>query len=1653
MQTRKVNVEITTPDGDVVFSKPDFEVPEFWSDRAATIVASKYATDDEQSALQVIGRVAAQITKWGVAQGYFGQDVSEWHEDTVLSSCKDKHNCEVCDFYGSLMDILINQRASFNSPVWFNCGVPENSPQMSACFVIPVEDNMESILNHAVVEGMIFKSGSGAGVNVSKLRAQGEKLSNKGEASGPVSFMEGWDAFAGIIKSGGKVRRAAKLVCMDVDHPDIFKFIECKQHEERKAKILIANGIDPEEAYHTVFFQNTNHSIRTTDEFMNIIRNKRDEWALVNRGDSKLTYTSARKILRAAAEVAWETGDPGIQFHDRMNSDNPVPSMGEIRSTNPCFAGDTRISTPYGYRRIIDLVALATTEGIMTDVHTEDGIISTPIAFMATGKNDILRVELSDGRVIKTTPNHNWFISGQKIPACELEPGMPIELIHQRRPKRRISADEQQLSVKEDINDYRTPGTHFIEDANFPATLTAEFAEILGHLTGDGYISDGEQYSVGWIFGTHPDESEKLHDRYKTVLNKYLPINTTTNTNGCRVLRYNRRPVLNYFVDLGFSRCKAHEKRVPEIFFKAEPPILKQYLCGYFGADGTVYGKEEEGSCSVNCASTSPELLRDIQLLLDVFNIRSWIKKMKDPGQITFADGKTYNTRATYRLSIDPEDVRSFHELIGFSVDYKNNRLASLLECRKTVKPRRKQVHIVSVVKQKRQEITYNLTEPINNLVFANGVLIAQCSEFSAVDNSSCNLASLNLVKYMNPEAEDGFDDALFRKDIHTMITAMDIMVEAAEYPTEDIRKTTIATRPLGLGFTNLGAYLMLIGLPYDSEEARETASKITKLMSYCACERSIELAKKLGPFEKFEENKETCLEITERIAGAPRGLKTHGLRNSQLTLLAPTGTISFMMDCDTTGIEPLFALRSTKQLAGGGTLELTPACVQKSFENLGDYVQDNRPPNKDISEHISDLPEAKRAIFKTANEIRWRDHILMMAACQKHLNGAISKCVTGDTLILTHEGIMPIGSFYNGETSDTFREEDIVLGSISKPQKADLFYYGGERETLKITLRDGRTIEGTPNHKLKVANSKGYTWKRLDEITGDDYVAIKLGSDIWAQETLEIGFTPPKLYGRQKRVSIPQTLDRDLGWLFGAYIADGNTTPSNWTIHITNNNGQVLSKIANIVESRFGIGARLSVDKRRGTQAVHISSKTLCMLFDWLGCGGNAETKEIPWSILQSPKEVVQSFVSGLWLDGYVRNANATVAICLKSEKIIRQLQVIMNNFGLRANIITKHNKEYNRDFFELLIHGEDLMKFSKLFTLDDPWKQETLDVHCKVLPERKHNRIYSDVVPCYRQEIKQIVLEKGTRSKYTSVFDHRTQNLSWQLVNDIYLESFDEVTKHAPGLHEICYDNIHFARVTHKEDAEAEVYDFQVPENHAFIGNGIINHNTINIPTDATVEDVEEAYMMAWKEGLKSVAVYRDGSKDMQPLTAAPEDTDEEEPDEDQWMAFRRRLPETRQSITHKFNVGGLDGYLTIGIYDDGSPGEIFIRTQKQGSTMQGVLDAFATAVSYALQYGVPLEVLVGKFVGSKFEPAGFTTNEDIKLTTSIMDYIFRWLSIQFIDEEDEDDSEPSRPSMPPNSKVQFDGPPCPKCQSVTGRSGHCYLCPQCGETTGCS
>jgi ribonucleoside-diphosphate reductase alpha chain len=1460
-------------DGGDAFFQPGVEFPTGWSLNATNIVAQKYfrgtlgTAEREWSLRQVIDRVADTITDWGVRDGYFVDDA------------------EAESFRDELKFILLHQRASFNSPVWFNIGVKGVPQQASACqpyhalvatpgglvpigklvddgaigtkvfdahgltrvvavkangvkpvlrvhtkagitldvtpdhvvwrtrrgcgsgwvtaetlrpgdqlewhrtepwgeistrtttavehveqlgempvydiqtesgeylsnhlrvhncFILSVDDTMDDILNWYREEGIIFKGGSGAGINLSRIRSSREHLHGGGTASGPVSFMRGADASAGTIKSGGKTRRAAKMVILNADHPDVEDFIWCKAIEERKARALRDAGFDMDldgKDSHSIQYQNANNSVRVTDEFMQAVLDDRD-WALraVTTGEPMKTMR-ARELMHQIAQSAWECADPGMQYDTTINRWHTASNTGRINASNPC-------------------------------------------------------------------------------------------------------------------------------------------------------------------------------------------------------------------------------------------------------------------------------------------------------------------------------------------------------------------------------------------------------SEYMHLDNSACNLASVNLLRYLH---DDGtFDVDGFTHTVEVVFTAQEILVGNADYPTEKIAETSRAFRQLGLGYANLGALLMAQGLPYDSDEGRAWASAITALMTGHAYATSAKTAARMGPFAGFAENREPMLDVLrmhraeaakideelvppellcaaqEAWDGAVELGETYGVRNSQASVLAPTGTIGLMMDCDTTGIEPDLALTKAKKLVGGGTMFIVNQTVPRALRRLGYGDEEIDAIVAYIDEHksIVGAPGFKAEhlpVFACSmgdNTIHYMGHVKMMAAAQPWISGAISKCVTGETLLATSDGLVRIGSLYRGESLDSFREEVLEVASLHGEQKTDAFYYGGTRSVREAVLRSGHRVVGTPNHRLLVARDGGLDWVRLDELAPGDWVALQYGANLWSPIPARFDdFTPTARYGNQKSVRIPSELTEELAFLLGAYASEGHTSRSNWTITITNAVDSVLERVAAAWRSEFGIDAR--IERRAGKcPQVAVSSKTIVEFFEHLGCGAGASGKRIPDAVLRSPLETVLAFLQGLALDAYVTVRSAPKwGICLDSPALLDDLQAVLTNLGVVHSRVGKRNASNGKTYDEVYATGHDAQTLVRLVPFLEPDKAARAAKLDAMRFTGRHDT--ADVVPGIDPRSLYALLPKGTSREFGFLADQRTTHVSRRTLERIALRRDVALPE---WLRTVLADNLHFSPVTAVAHAGMrEVFDVSVPATHAFVGNGIVNHNTVNMPEDVTVEDVENLYIESWRLGLKAVALYRDNCKVAQPLATQKKAGEAVAKEVERIVEtvivqepVRQKLPRTRKSRTFSFRVADCHGYVTVGEYEDGRPGEVFMKVAKQGSTLAGIMDAFAISVSHGLQYGVPLEAFVDMFTNMRFEPAGMTDDPDIRFATSLIDYIFRRLAVEYLpyDKREamgiltvhertqptlpgvEEAATPVAPSLdlPPEDRAPsaaLDTPPqpsapkavdpprardrevviCHVCGDMMQRAGSCYACPSCGSTSGCS
>jgi ribonucleoside-diphosphate reductase alpha chain len=1009
-------------DGSVNFEQHGVEFPDFWSVNAANIVTTKYfrgaagTPQREHSLKQLVDRVVGVYVAAGREHGYF-------------ASAKD---AEI--FEHELKYALIHQVFSFNSPVWFNVGTA-SPQQVSACFILSVDDTMDSILEWYKEEGLIFKGGSGAGVNLSRIRSSKELLSSGGTASGPVSFMRGADASAGTIKSGGATRRAAKMVVLDVDHPDVEEFIETKAREEEKVRVLRDAGFDMDlggKDIASVQYQNANNSVRVSDEFMHAVETGSGFDLLARRTGELVERVDAKKLLRKMAQAAWDCADPGIQYDNTINDWHTCPESGRISASNPCFPADQRVVTDKGLIRIGDLVRRAAdgeafavyTNDVTAESDPQERVTATiPSRYMVTGRNEIVELRFSDGSRLRCTPSHRvWTADKGWVHASDLTDQDKVVRSFQHAPRpmtdARIPANALLAAHYQDSR----------KTLELPAKWDAEFAHYLGWITGDGCVDTRDSTAVT-VYGSDEDKDVIL-PQHHALLTRITGFESkpSVQQNGTLQLRVTRPAFGEFLHALGVAEGRAPEKVVPEAIYEAPEDAVAAFLRGLFDADGCVVRRTVNETRYVGLGSRSEELLIGVQELLASLGIGSRIYQTSAKKDASFHYTRKDGTEVSYGpngpmydLRISAGAIREFHKLIGFGLPAKQAKLADLVENANFGKADRS-VTMVSRV-SKGFETTYNLTEPRNHSYIVSGTVVANCSEYVHLDNSSCNLASINLLKFLRDD--DTFDADRFQRIAELVIIAMDISICFADFPTQKIAETTRAYRQLGIGYANLGALLMATGHAYDSNGGRAIASAITSLMTGTAYKTSAQLAGVVGPYDGYARNAVAHKRVMRKHADATEQIhpagdmdarilkaastawreclatgETNGYRNAQASLLAPTGTIGLMMDCDTTGID--LALVKFKKLVGGGSMQIVNQTVPRALRNLGYQPEQVEAIIEYIAEngHVVDAPGLKPEHYEVFDcamgerAISPMGHVRMIAAVQPHLSGAVSKTV-----------------------------------------------------------------------------------------------------------------------------------------------------------------------------------------------------------------------------------------------------------------------------------------------------------------------------------------------------------------------------------------------------------------------------------------------------------------------------------------------------------------------------------------------------------------------------------------------------------------------------------------------------------------------------------
>ncbi|MGI8799076.1 MAG: LAGLIDADG family homing endonuclease [Pseudonocardia sp.] len=1620
------------------------------------------------------------------------------------------------------------------------------------CFILSVDDTMDSILNWYREEGLIFKGGSGAGLNLSRLRSSKELLSSGGTASGPVSFMRGADASAGTIKSGGATRRAAKMVVLDVDHPDIEEFVQTKAREEEKIRVLRDAGFDMDlggSDITSVQYQNANNSVRVTDEFMRAVESDGVFGLRARTTNDVIETVAARKLFGTISEAAWACADPGIQYDDTINDWHTCPESGRITASNPCFPADQRVVTDAGLIPIGELVRRAAA-GETVRVYTNDvtnaeacesRVVPTrPSRYMVTGTNEILELRFADGSRLRCTPNHRvWTANSGWVRADELTAADSVvrSLEHAARPYASTALPALAVDAA------RYARGRALEAV--PEKWTAELAQFIGWLVGDGCLTKSGAvtvYAGEW-------ERERLlpqHSALLTAITGFRP-KPSVQPNGTVQLRSLRGRLATFLRMLGVSDARSPEKVVPASIYEAPEEVVTAFLRGLFDADGCVVNQVAKGTRYVGLGSRSEELLIGVQELLASLGVGARIYRTgtrtesfsyvrKDGSAASYgSDGPTYDLRITGR------HLDQFAALIGFEHVQKAEKLATVRSGRTWYRVD-ESTRLVSRV-SRGFETTYNLTEPRNHSYVVSGVVVANCSEYLHLDNSSCNLASLNLLKFLNDD--QSFDATRFAKSVELIITAMDISICFADFPTEAIGDTTRAFRQLGIGYANLGALLMATGHGYDSEGGRTLAASITSLMTAAAYRRSAELAGAVGPYDGYARNAEPHQRVMRKHAAAndqirPLGRvdgKLHkqatkawqeclkvgernGWRNAQASVLAPTGCLT--ADTLVTTDRGLARLGEIGDVYGSRWQDLNMTVSTDDGERRATkfFVNGEEPTRRIVTEGgytvQGTLGHRIKVVHPSTGGWEWK-RLADVAP------GDIVPMQLGTLVGAARAVPLPVldEAYYTGQRH--LRVPDAMDADLAEL----VGYFMGDgslhAKGIRLCVADAdldvvdrlqQLTKGLFGIEADVSQQPGY-----QEVT---ISSIRLAR--WWRATGFAKWQPTDDHiGKGWRPHIPsavlETNDPEIyaAFIRGLFEADGTVlegVPS-----VSTASESLASEVRTLLLALgMATTTRETTSGWGGAQfQVRLRNLEHALIFDeFVGFIGDRKAR-----LLSSLEPAQSGNRDRVCLPREVWDELVPVGHACRN--------VVVNSLRKAGGVSrTMAGRLFADNLDKRLGHAIGYL-FERVRANADGGLQPTYDLS---VPDNvtyvaagfvSHNTI-GLMMDCDTTGVEpDLALVK---------FKKLVGGGSMQIVNQTVpraLASLGYQSEQVEAVVEYISEHGHVVDAPGLRQEHYEVFDCAMgersiaPMGHVrmmaavqpFISGAI--SKTVNMPEAATVADVEQIYTQGWKLGLKALAIYRDNCKVGQPLSSVNKSADAAKATAKAAAAavearpVRKRLPKKRPSQTVSFTVGGAEGYLTAGSYPDDGLGEIFVKMSKQGSTLAGVMDAFSIAISIALQYGVPLETYVSKFVNMRFEPAGMTDDPDVRIATSVVDYLFRRAALDFLpydkrvqlgifsaDERtaeldaggahsaagtdveesvdevveelrttvpaaepaaavDERPTDPSVGSLTELVELQLgkaaDAPLCMTCGTKMRPAGSCYVCEGCGSTSGCS
>ena len=837
---------------------------------------------------------------------------------------------KACKLLGrKFFDLMVNGYFLPNSPTLMNAGAPLG--QLSACFVLPIEDSIDSIFQTLHATAKIHQTGGGTGFNFSNLRPSGDVVKTTGGvASGPVSFMRVYDSATQEIKQGGK-RRGANMGILNVTHPNILDFITAKSR----------GGLE-----------NFNISVAVTDKFMHAVQ-KGELVSLTNpRGGEVVQNVPARAIWDLITAEAWKSGDPGLIFLDTINRSysNVIPKLGPIGATNPCLSKDVWTLTGSGPFQIKDLIAKEQKLRISNQDWSNSG-------FFLTGEKETVEVTTKEGFSFRATIDHKLNVEGEKKKISELRKG-------------------DHLSINRNSSEWK-------------GDLTEDEGYLLGLLLGDGSLT-----TVPVLYSWLADPgSEAIRLRSfeiaKSLIHRkdWKGWQRPDSNNRQQMKLIGLRRILKY---LGLNS----EKKITPGMERESSCFYKGLIRGLFDTDGSVQGSQKKG-VSIRLSQSSLEFLKGIQRMLLRLGIFCTIYKRREEHTQLF-DKKEYYCKKQYDLVITRADLKIFAEKIGFVHSKKKLKLETLLSSYKRCLNKGKEYATFEKLADPRTEEVYDVQVPGINQLEANGLVVSNCGEVPLYYFESCNLGSLNLSKFarINGKKKPEVDWEAFEKAIKLAVHFLDNVIDANKYPILEIEQISKRTRRIGLGVMGWADLLLILNLPYDSQEALDLAKTIMKFLTEKAREASMKLGEERGDFPDFKDS-----------IWPKKGFKH--MRNATVSCVAPTGSISILAGCSP-GIEPLFSIVTIRNLEESLGTKLID--INSYFENRaikdGFYSEEliEKVSRAFSLKEIKEIPEEIRRVFVTAQDIAPDWHVQMQAAFQTYTDNAVSKTVNLPNTATPHD-------------------------------------------------------------------------------------------------------------------------------------------------------------------------------------------------------------------------------------------------------------------------------------------------------------------------------------------------------------------------------------------------------------------------------------------------------------------------------------------------------------------------------------------------------------------------------------------------------------------------------------------------------------------------